>query len=175
MKKDKLPYRNEPGFSVPSNYFEELDQELFEMVQHSEFNSKKGLNKIDGAGFKTPEGYFESFEVEFPGNASHEPKIIPLFKKEYMLYAASIAAIIIALAGSLYINPAPADTWENIELSILENYIDNNNIDLTTTEISGFLFNDGIVVEDSNFNEVNSEAMLDYLEENVEDPTFILE
>ncbi|MDR9456091.1 MAG: hypothetical protein RI572_01665 [Salegentibacter sp.] len=173
MKKKKLSYRNDPGFSVPSNYFEELERDLLDMVQHSE--SEKVLNNIEGSGFKVPESYFESFEVKLPGNASREPKIIPLFKKEYMLYAASIAAIIIALTGSLYINPAPVDTWENIELSVLENYIDDNNIDLTTTEISGFLFNDGIVVDDSNFNEVNSEAMLDYLEENVEDPTFILE
>lgn len=175
MKKDKKSYRNDPGFSVPSNYFEELERELLHMVQHSESESEKILDNIEGSGFKVPEGYFESLEVKLPGNTSREPKIIQLFKKEYMLYAASIAAIIIALAGSLYINPAPADTWENIELSVLEDYIDDNNIDLTTTEISGFLFNDGIVVEDSNFNEVNSEAMLDYLEENVEDPTFILE
>ncbi len=173
MKKDKLSYHNDPGFSVPSNYFEELEKELLDMVQHSE--SEKVLDNIEGSGFKAPEGYFESFEVKFPDNALRETKIIPLFKKEYMLYAASIAAIIIALAGSLYINPAPVDTWENIELSVLENYINDNNIDLTTTEISGLLFNDGIVVDDSNFNEVNSEAMLDYLEENVEDPTFILE
>ena len=113
--------------------------------------------------------------MELPADTSKKPKLIPLFKKEYMLYAASIAAIIIALAGSLYINPTPTDSWENIEVSVLENYIDDNNIDLSTTEISGFLFSDGIVVDDANFEEVNSEAMLDYLDENVEYPTFILE
>lgn len=164
MKKNKLPYRQNPGFSVPSNYFEELEAELLDMVQHSEPEAKKTLDNIEGSGLKVPESYFENLEIEFPGNVSQEPKIIPLFKKEYLLYAASIAAIIIALAGSLYINPAPVDTWENIEVSVLENYIDDNNIDLTTSEISGFLFNDGIVLDDSNFNEVNSEAMLDYLE-----------
>lgn len=175
MKKNKLPYRHDPGFSVPSNYFEDLEEELLDMVQGSNPEAKITLDKIEGSGFNVPEGYFENLEIELPGNVSQEPKIIPLFKKEYMLYAASIAAIIIALAGSLYINPAPVDTWENIELSVLENYIDNNNIELTTTEISGFLFNDGILIDDASFKEVNSEAMLDYLEENVEDPTFILE
>lgn len=173
MKRNKKSYRKDPGFSVPPNYFEELERELLDMVQHPE--SEKILDNIESSGFKVPEDYFESFEIKSPGEISQEPKIIQLFKKEYMLYAASIAAIIIALAGSLYINPAPVDSWDNIELSVLENYIDDNNIDLSTTEISGFLFNDGIVVEDSNFSEVNSEAMLDYLEENVEDPTFILE
>ncbi|HSP13071.1 MAG TPA: hypothetical protein VLO29_11145 [Salegentibacter sp.] len=177
MNKNKLPYRNDPGFTVPLNYFEELEKDLFSMVKGSEAEneSDNALAKIQGSGFKTPDGYFENFEVKFPKKASPEPKVIPLFKKEYLLYAASIAAIIIALAGSLYINPDPVDTWENIELSVLENYIDDNNIDLTTTEISGFLFNDGILVEDSDFKDVNSEAMLDYLDENVEDPSFILE
>ncbi|HEY9185138.1 MAG TPA: hypothetical protein VIM94_07420 [Salegentibacter sp.] len=173
MKKDNLPYRNNPGFSVPPNYFEELEKEVLDMV--GDLESEKVLENIEGSGFKVPENYFENLEIDFPENDSHEPKIIPLFKKEYLFYAASIAAIIIALAGSLYINPAPVDTWQNIELSVLENYIDDNNIDLTTTEISGFLFNDGIVLDNSNFDEVNPEAMLDYLEENVEDPTYILE
>ncbi|WP_372919741.1 hypothetical protein [Salegentibacter sp.] len=177
MKENKLPYNNDPGFTVPSNYFEELEKDIFNMVKNADAHneSDKTLEKVQGSGFKTPDGYFESFEVKFPAENSQQPKVIPLFKKEYMLYAASIAAIIIALAGSLYINPAPVDTWENIELSVLENYIDDNNIDLSTTEISGFLFNDGILVEDSDFKEVNSEAMLDYLDENVEDPAFIIE
>ncbi|MGY5849727.1 hypothetical protein [Salegentibacter sp. F14] len=174
MKKDKIPYHNDPGFSVPADYFQELEKKLLDINRYEQ-EADSGLDYIEDAGFKVPEGYFENFEVEFPGPTSGKGKIIPLFKREYLLYAASIAAIIIALAGSLYINPAPAESWETIELSVLEDYIDDNNIDLTTTEISGFLFSDGIVVEESSFNEVNSEAMLDYLEENVEDPTLILE
>lgn len=175
MKKKNLPYHKNSGFLVPSNYFEELDEKLFDFAVRGEDNSEKHLDSIEGSGFKVPAGYFSDLEEQILKKVNEEPKVIPLFKKEYFVYAASIAAIIIILAGSLFLKPTSENSWETLELSALESYIDDNNIDFSTPEISGFLFEDGSFVNESEFTEVNAEAMFEYLDENVDDPSFILD
>ena len=57
----------------------------------------------------------------------------------------------------------------------MENYIDENNIDFSTGEISNYIFQQGYLVDDADFNSVNSDAVMNYLDENVEDPLYILE
>lgn len=175
MEKNNLPYPKSSGFSVPSKYFEELDKELWDFVAQAEETPEKQLDFIDGSGFKVPAGYFSDLEENILKKVKEEPKVIPLFKKEYFVYAASIAAIIIILAGSLFLKPTSENSWETLELSALESYIDDNNIDFSTTEISGFLFEDGSYINDSEFTEVNTEAMFEYLDENVDDPSFIFD
>lgn len=175
MKKNNLPYHQKSGFTVPQKYFEELDQNLFDFVTKGEDNAERSLDSIEGSGFTVPAGYFNELEENLFKKVKDEPKVIPLFRKEFFVYAASIAAIVIILAGSLFLKPTSENSWETLELSALESYIDDNNIDFSTNEISGFLFEDGNLVNESEFTEVNAEAMFEYLDENVDDPTFILE
>ncbi len=177
MEKNKIPYQGDPGFSVPSNYFEELDGQLLDMARQTG-NDFRLVEEMPSSGFKTPENYFDGLEERILDKVQKDkkqPKVIPLFQKEYWYYAAGIAAIVIALAGTLFVNPVAEDSWENVEVSVLESYIDGNNIDFSTTEISTFLFEEGGTVDDASFSEMNSEVMFDYLDENIEDPSFILE
>lgn len=175
MNKNNLPYRKNPGFSVPPNYFEELENELFDMVTNNEVSQESNLSKIEKSGFIVPENYFANLEGDILKKLDAEPKVVSLFNKENLLYAASIAAIFIALAGVFFLNPPNTATWDDIEVSVLESYIDDNNINFSTPEISSFLFEDGIFLEEPDFTEVNADVMFDYLDENVEDPDYILD
>ncbi len=177
MKKNKLPYQGETGFSVPSNYFEELNGQLLEMVEQNN-ESFRLAKESPSSGFKTPGDYFENLEEKILSEAQKDkkqPRVISLFKKEYLYYAAGIAAIVIALANTLFINPVTQDSWESVEVSVLESYINGNDIEFSTNELSTFLYEEGGNIENASFSEMNTEVMFDYLDQNIEDPSFILE
>jgi len=171
MKKKNLPYNSTSGFKTPTDYFDGLEDDFLDMVKLSE-----QLEENKSSGFTVPEGYFNGLEEEFLENATkEEPKVRPLFNKEILLYAASIAAIVIAFASTFYINPETQTSWETLELSVMENYIDDNNIDFSTGEISNYIFQQGYVVDEEDLNSVDSEAMMNYLDENLEEPLYILD
>ncbi|PRX51908.1 hypothetical protein [Salegentibacter salegens] len=171
MKKEKISYNQKSGFETPTNYFEGLEDELLDIVKFSE-----NLGEKKSAGFTTPMGYFDALEdklLKKPNKS--EPRVRTLFTKEAFLYAASIAAIVIAFASTFYINPETQTSWENLELSVMESYIDDNNIDLSTGEISNYIFQRGYIVDDTDLDKVDSEAMMNYLDENLEEPLYILD
>ncbi|MBZ9630157.1 hypothetical protein LB465_05145 [Salegentibacter sp. LM13S] len=171
MKKEKISYNPKSGFKTPPSYFEGLEDEILDMVKLSET-----LEEKKPAGFTTPNGYFDGLEDEFLEKVTNpEPKVRTLFTKEVFLYVASIAAMVIAFASTFYINPETQTSWENVELSVMESYIDDNNIDLSTGEISNYIFQQGYIVDDADLNTVNSEAMKNYLDENIEDALYILD
>ncbi|TDN83078.1 hypothetical protein DET49_12248 [Salegentibacter sp. 24] len=171
MKKKKLPYHPKTGFTIPSSYFEGLQDELVDMVKLSE-----SLEDKKSTGFRVPVGYFDGLEDEFLEKAiKKEPKIRTLFSKEVFFYAASIAAIVIAFASTFYINPQAQTSWKTVELSAMENYIDNNDMGFSTGEMSQYFFEQGFVVDDTNLNQVDAETMKNYLEENIDEPLYMLD
>lgn len=171
MKREKIPYNPKSGFKTPSGYFEGLEDEILDMVKLSE-----SLGENKSTGFTTPKGYFDGLEDEMLEKAlKKEIKVRSLFTKEVFLYAASIAAMFIAFASTFYINPETQTSWENLELSVMESYIDDNNIDFSTGEISNYIFQQGYVIDDADLNKVDSEAMRNYIDENMEDPLYILD
>ncbi|HKL36079.1 MAG TPA: hypothetical protein VJ899_07300 [Salegentibacter sp.] len=171
MKKEKASYNPKSGFKTPSGYFEGLENKLLEKMKLSET-----LGEKKSAGFKAPEGYFDGLEDELLEKVNKdEPKVRKLVTKEVFLYAASIAAMVIAFASTFYLNPETQTSWENVELSVMESYIDNNNIDLSTGEISNYIFQKGYIIDDTDLNKVDSEAMMNYLDENLDEPLYMLD
>lgn len=174
MKKNKLPYNLDSGFKVPDNYFDDLTDRIMDSTASGETRKNPHLKEISENGFKVPEGYFENFEVKLPPKEEKETKVIPLFSKRNFYYASGVAAIFIAVFSTIFINSSPEYTWENVELSAIENYIDAGYTDMSPSEITNFLYEGDYVVE-TNFDNVNADAVYDYLNENVEDPAYILE
>lgn len=171
MKKEKISYNQKSGFKTPPNYFEGLEDELLIMAKLSE-----KLGGMKSAGFKIPKGYFDNLEDDLVEKATiKQPKVRALFPKEVFLYAASIAAIVIAFASTFWINPETQTSWETLELSVMESYIDDNNINFSTGEISNYIFQQGYVIDDADLNTVNSEAMMNYLDENMDEPVYMLD
>tara|TARA_R100000789_G_scaffold71640_1_gene67356 strand:- start:528 stop:1061 length:534 start_codon:yes stop_codon:yes gene_type:complete len=174
MKSKRSTYHKNSGFKIPPDYFEEFENRLNEKVQAPDFEFSK-----KESGFKTPVNYFEELESRILTNIEEESKVISLFSKQTWYYVAGLAAMFILIFNLPQTNSYSSPTWDNLELSVMENYIDEGYdmgyIDLNTSDFSDYIFEDGRLIDDSDFNSVTSNAVFEYIDEYVEDPTFILE
>lgn len=175
MKRKGSTYHKNSGFKTPPNYFEEFENRLdARMQQEPEFTFVEMET-----GFKTPNNYFEELETRVISNIEKESKVIHLFTKQTWYYVAGLAAMFVLIFNLSKTNSYSSPTWDNLELSVMENYIDEGYdmgyIDLTTSDFSEYIFDDGRLIEDSDFNSVTSNAAFEYIDEYVEDPTYILE
>ncbi|MCM4160621.1 hypothetical protein FHG64_18530 [Antarcticibacterium flavum] len=176
MKRNKLPYSQKSGFQVPENYFQDLEDRIMNKVT----NDESSLEYLKGqSGFVVPQDYFEQFEgkvIDKLGLDTPDKKVIPLWKKKKFYYTTAVAAVFIAIISTVLFNPVLPDyTMENIELAAFEEYIDRGYIDLNFNEISAFITEEGYAGDSFNTAELSDEEMLDYLNENVEDPELLFD
>ena len=150
-------------FKVPTNYFDEFENHLFKKI------NEEVLPK--NIGFKTPTEYFNKLDIKIKrknNSKSKEGKLIPIVSKKTFMYAASIAAIVI-LVFSVLKNSPPVYTLEEIEISNIENFINEGNIQLKQYEIS-ILFTDEILNNiTSNQSRLSGNQLENYLLENIND------
>ena len=98
---DGLTEKNGNGFSVPTNYFETLNEQIISRIAVEQFKSTTATD-----GFKTPANYFDKLQASILDqtvNAQPAPKVIRLWSSDLMRYAAA-ACFILLTAGGLYFN-----------------------------------------------------------------------
>lgn len=160
--------KHEHGFKVPSNYFDEFEEKLFNAIENQSLPKE--------TGFTVPEGYFDSFSVSIPSNTLEvsETKVVPLYKRPSVLVAASIAACI-AIVFSVINFGTTTSSIDAIDYASLENYIETGNIDIETYELEAML--DQEVIEDLSNSMVtfSDENLEDYLLNNINDTTLLIE
>lgn len=169
MRKKGLAYKDQ-GFKVPEGYFESFEARMMDRIgQETRLPSAK-------QPFSVPENYFEGFETRMLKRIKQEPqkgRVIPLFGKKMLSYVAGIAAVLAVLFTSGLMNPAQKATFEDLDMLAVENYLFET-LDLTNPEETPmidqkeFSFAQGV---DSN---IDHEAVLEYLNENVEEPAILL-
>lgn len=154
MTKNKL-HNMKSGFKVPDNYFNQLEENLL-----SEISLKEHVSET---GFNIPDGYFEMFKVEINEPAS-KTKVISLFSRKTMWYAASVAAIVILLINipdfKATDNFAAIDT-ESMESYMLTNDYDAYELSELFIETKGF---EAAILEES----ITDASLEDYLYDNAE-------
>ncbi len=168
--------KNSP-FKVPENYFGNFEEKMMRKLEESnpEIISEKR------AGFKVPQGYFENLEENILAKTKqNEPKVINLVKREYLFYAAAVAALLIMLVGDVFkTGTEQTPGWDDLEISAMENYIDEGYdmgvLEYNTLYYSEFLDTGDQLVGEEDFNDINSEAALEYIDENIDDPSYILD
>ena len=150
-------------FKVPTNYFDEFENHLLNKI------NEEVLPK--NIGFKTPPGYFNKLDAKIKrknNSKSKEGKLIPVVSKKKFIYAASLAAIVI-LVFSVIKDTTRFYTLEEIEISNIENFINEGNIQLKQHEIS-ILFTDEILNNmTSNQSRLSGNQLENYLLENIND------
>lgn len=175
MKKNKLPYYKESSFKVPEDYFETLEARVMENLTSME---EQGLpNKREESGFKVPNNYFENFEAQLTKKIEKEQKpskVITLLSRKSFYYVAGAAAVFIALLTTDFFQPNQNENTsiETIELFAIENYI-NESLQYSTSDVLD-MFEEG-EFENSPPPEPNfdQEAILEYLNENIEETAII--
>ncbi len=96
-----LTQKDGNGFVVPSNYFEELNAQINSRIAVEQFKSI-----ASNEGFKTPSNYFEKLQssiLEQTVNAKPENKVVRLWHRDFVKYAAA-ACFILVVASGLYVN-----------------------------------------------------------------------
>lgn len=176
METNKNPYSSNSGFKVPEDYFGNIEDKVLDKVAGSESSNIPVME----SGFIVPEDYFKGLDQIILEKVAKKPKVIRLVKKEYIFYAAAVAALFVLMIGDFFkTSPTPTLGWEDVEISAMENYIDEGYemgyIKLNTSDYSDYVPNGENLVDEEDFNKINSDAALDYLDENLEDPTYILD
>lgn len=156
------------GFRIPKNYFEEFEDVLFTKLSERDIPS--------APGFKVPEGYFENVEDKtfqrlLP--VKKEFSVISL-SRQNMVYIAGIAAVFI-LFFTLFNLYAPAHTDMNmLQLTTIESYIDEGNLDLNAYEITGLL-GEEISSLDAGTHLFSEETLENYLLEDIDETLLLIE
>lgn len=161
MTKKKL-HNIKSGFKTPDNYFNQFEDNLL-----SEIRLKEQVSKT---GFEVPDGYLDMFKVEI-NEPVPQSKVISLFSRKTIWYAASVAAVAILL-----INIPSFKTTDNfvaIDTESIESYMLDTDYDAYEL---GDLIIDPSAFEDAILEESITDASLeDYFYDNVELEDFNIE
>lgn len=177
MRTNKSKYPGNSGFKTPENYFGSFEEKMLRRLEEE----KTVEIPVKGKAFSVPSAYFDSLEDKIIARTKNkETRVINLFRKEYLFYAAAVAAIFVLILGDFFKTESNQPLgWDDIEISAMENYLEEGYemgyFELNSAEVSDFVFEDGRLIDDSDFNTVNSDAVFDYIDENIEDPAYILE
>lgn len=174
MKENKLPYNQKTGFKVPSGYFDSLEHRIMEKVTTSPSREEEATHLPGKSPFKVPENYFESFESRLFEKIKPETKrskVISLFNKESLYYVAGVAAVFVAILTTFLTSQPESISWDSLDMVILEDYI-HESIQYSTGDLSQVL-DDGEYNFSSPPSEINEEAVLDYFNENLEEPAIL--
>ena len=159
MKQNKHTH----GFKVPETYFSDFEALLFSKLEEA------GLPME--TGFKVPEGYFETMEksvLERLDIPTEKGKVIPLFSRKVLGYAASVAACAALVFFAFNMNKAETNGFENLQFSAVSNYIEGENLGLDMFEIETILNEEEISNFQFDENLVSDAVLEEYLLENVD-------
>ncbi len=156
-------FNNKNPFKTPEGYFEDFSRGL--MKRRAEKDTDIPRNE----GFIVPDAYFEGIHEDILQKLEAEKtKVIPLHRyKKYYFAAASIAAVALVVF-MLNRNLSQEITFEDIANIDIENYFEDNSLDLSTYEIAEVVPVDELEIGDILSNELNEEMILNYLDNNTE-------
>lgn len=149
------------GFTSPENYFQSFEDKFF--------NKETLLNTKD-SGFRVSNNYFNDFEEKVYAKIKSPKVFVLLSKKHIKSIGFSIAASLLLFIGLYNLN-SNADKFnsKNVEVTEIENWMDEDLISFNTYEISE-IFNDN----DLDLANNDNDEILDYLDD-IDMENFILE
>ncbi|MFN4764214.1 hypothetical protein ACKGJN_13880 [Gillisia sp. Q332] len=175
MEKNKFTFNPKSGFKVPENYFEDFESNVLDSLS-LEPEMLKTIEK--DSGFKVPLDYFETLENNIYArieNSKSKGRVIPMYRKRKLFYYVAVAAIFVGLISTLLFNPVQENSFNSIELSAIEAYMDSGNMDFNYNEISSIIYEEDYVFDNITKSNLSDDAVFEYLKENMEDPSIILE
>ncbi|HET8886265.1 MAG TPA: hypothetical protein VFM70_07945 [Salinimicrobium sp.] len=180
MKNKKLQNIEKHGFSIPKNYFEEFELGILHALTSDETENEVIFDLAEKNPFSVPTSYFTETEEKIIRTITSEKisevKVIPIYRrKSFYTTAASIAAVLVLFLGIFnFEKTADPTSLNDIEISSLEMYIDNEDMDFSTSEITTF-FEQGTITTDMDISEIENSDLLEYLDEHTMDNTYLIE
>lgn len=148
----------ESGFSVPSNYFDNLEENISVKILEESLDKENAFN--------VPESYFNNLEDNILGKINpkeKEIKVISLKSKVLKLipYAAAASIALFIGLNSFVFNANEQITIDHITDNDLEYWIDSNA--LNTNDIAAILENEILEENEFTFTEIKDESIEDYI------------
>lgn len=168
MEENKEKY--EHGFKVPEGYFESFEETLFENIELEKLPKKPG--------FGVPKGYFDNLEdtiLQKVTEVNPETKVVPLFRKKAFWFAASIAACI-AFVFTVF-NPFGEKlvSLEELSQTEIEAYMGEDLTSLDSYDLAQVLTDEDLESLEIENNYLGDENLEDYLLDNIDDPSILIE
>lgn len=151
------------GFKTPDSYFENFEAGLFAQLNSEKFPKSNG--------FKVPEGYFETLEntiITKVSTTKKSSKVISIFSKKYVGYAAAIAAILIVGIMLLNFNRGQSNL-DTIQIGLIDKYIEEGNLNMDLYDITTYFETNEIPLEDFETHHLSQASLKSYLLENIGD------
>jgi hypothetical protein len=150
------------GFKTPEDYFNSFTDNL--MIKLSEELTIE--KKVDG--FTIPDTYFDSLYQNIQ-NKTHTPesKVIKLNALKKYYYVAAVAAVVLIFIGISLTNKTEI-TFDDIAISDIENYFDDNELDMSTYELAQMLPIDELEIKDIIDTQLNDENIIDYIDNSID-------
>ncbi len=165
MKNEDLN-KQKSGFKVPSDYFENFEKKLFNDVTQDDTQNNI-LGSKTNTGFKIPEDYFKTLETSISQkveNNQSKGKLVSLVSRKRVLFISGIAAMI-AIIFSISIHQKSKIDFNDILISDIDLFLEDEDIDLSSSEIA-LLFEDDDSYTDAFEQElIDDETIYDYLSE----------
>ena len=157
--------KHKNGLGLPKDYFENFEERLFSKISEDVIPKE--------TGFTVPDNYFNTLESKITSQVK-EIKVISIITKKTFLYAASIAAVAI-IVFSVFSNKNAAITINDFDVASIESYIENENLDYNSYDLTSLL-NDDDFEELTSENEFISEEQLEeYLIKYIDDTSIFTE
>ncbi len=151
-------------FKAPEGYFDSFTDKMKQKLSEEEMHLPANDN------FKVPKDYFENLNKKIAqkidGKETKVMKLRPYMKFYYA--AASVAAILVLVFG-LRLNQDDEFTFGDLANSDLENYLENNDIGLSSYEIAEVISVEELEINDILENQINDENIMEYLDDTVDD------
>jgi hypothetical protein len=153
--------KNKTGFSTPSDYFSNLEDDIAMKLSEENFDKKNN--------FKVPDSYFSTIEdAVLDKITSKETKVIS-FKERVLkmipIVAAASVVLFIAL-NSFVFNTGEELTLDSLSENDLELWFDSKT--LSTSEIALVLEDDIIIDHDFSFSTIEDETIEDYINDSID-------
>jgi len=156
------------GFKVPEHYFEKLGEKLLDKAgQISNSPETRAFPKDDG--FTVPEGYFENLNKRILEKLDRKEKhVIQLHRYKKIYYATAAVAAGLLLFFGLRSSLQKQLTFSDLASQDIEDYFQNNELDMSSYEIAEMLPLDQLEINDVMNNGIQDAAILDYLDNNMD-------
>jgi hypothetical protein len=161
------------GFKVPENYFRDFETRFIAQLPAVEENP---MLAGKSSPFKVPTSYFDDFETRLTsriGKDVNDSKVIPLFIRKELSYLAGVAAVLAIILSTAILSRTKTFDFNDLDVLAVENYL-LESFEFSSPEEIHLLKEGDFSFATSPDNKINREAVLEYLNENIEDPSLLL-
>lgn len=163
------------GFKIPEGYFEEFDARMLDKLKEEQLPKN--------TGFTVPEGYFDSVEekilqtettINWKVLRNEKPKRNN--NKNTILYALAGIAAVLAIVLTLYpFGTNNSFSFDDVNATAVSAYIQDGELDLSADDLSMYLQDEDFDALMLSSEEISAENLSDYLFDNLNDNSLLLE